>query len=1453
MVSLSRGLKTSVFVPLLCLLAGVGCATGPSSPDEGLTQHDDEQIGSAAQAVGSTSAPCDGLNFTNTNHTDGSSMGGNMVAITWVPAANASVSEVQVFTGETATVNALAIWSDDGGSPSKPLAPIATTNGFTISVAKGWQGAPLLTNAVVTAGVKYWIVWDPTGGEQASLGADAGDTSPTYWGASGGTVQGGASWFGPFNFATSKWKFQVICNPCWNQPDGNACDDNDACTQSDSCLAGTCTGSNPVVCDGETQCQGAGVCDPSTGQCNSAPKPNGTACTDKNACTQSDTCQGGQCVGADPVICTPTDCQDQGKCNPALGVCVNPPKPDGTSCNDGNSCSLVDVCQKGTCVGTSPGGCGGPDVGLDTPEWADVPPVCLDPNAQCDDGGIGNADPNGDGVYETTLQPFLLYGDFAITECGTATPRDLDGGRVRLHNTNVTAFDFARNDFGGNDLVDPVSGTYAYMLQRSIETPGPTTTFINYVYDTARWDYQGSKATAYNAPIPTTPANQFTSPATGDQEIDLSYNDWVSLRLRVLSTTPGIGISGFRFHAGSTDAKIQSSFVSTQRIPGTPVPGGVSPDPSSVGGYVYTINGLGQEQVTGEVLVKPGKTYSISPAAVELMDLAGNPLNEVILPAQSINIPLGCGVFTVDVSIGLPAGRIRGQMHFVKDPLEPVAVGPRAYNYLPSFFRYSNANGFTGDRAGYHINGAGKYLATTGFAPVLYDYKAVNEGRWLYGLYSNGISAGIKYPASFGPGALAANGSFRWPNPGEGQIQPYDILDNSTSGNNRDGFFYVEPPDPLTTAAFLPPLFSMKTEDIDLVTPMAYYDGEIDLDGCATNENIWRGWAGMTGAANGLGSPFADDHGSNRLSVTGNVRGSARGIFRANGTGAFEITPSAGPWLEGGYDVWLKAGTNPDLPGHYNGQLGFWETLVNRTLYTMASGRAAQINAPVLAEETGRVTTLLRVLNPDGSLRPFRSPVVYFGTYNYTTPANLVKGQYYGHNTGSNTKKTEHYLPFIGLSKSIGNLRYTGLVPELADGTGRLFRTTFPMLRNIPIDAANGCVDQCQNCDVCGPDADGDSDGDLCDNCPGVVNPDQADGDGDGVGDACDNCASAANTSQADADSDGAGDACDNCVGAANPNQADADGDGVGDACDNCVSAANTDQADGDGDGAGDVCDNCVSAANTDQADADGDGVGDACDNCVSDANASQSDSDGDGIGDVCDCSSYDDDGDGSDSCEDCDDDAATVYPGASEICDGLDNDCDGQVDEGASGGPVQCATVQRGLYSSVEDSDIGVDYGNWAAGGYPYLWTGFSPNPHRTLTYFDVSFIPPGSTVTSATASWYTYWNDHHQLVRAHKVVQPWAEATVTWNNFSSVSNFDAAVLGSFDGYDVGYKSVGLTGMYQDIVSCLAPDYGVILESDVPPNGLGQNYAYPASEASSNRPKLSICWVPACNPGCAP
>src|SRR5262249_37176705 len=81
-------------------------------------------------------------------------------------------------------------------------------------------------------------------------------------------------------------------------------------------------------------------------------KANGTTCTDGNACTQSDTCQAGACVGANPVVCTASDeCHSAGTCDTTTGVCSNPAKPNGSACHDGNACTQGATCQAGPCAG----------------------------------------------------------------------------------------------------------------------------------------------------------------------------------------------------------------------------------------------------------------------------------------------------------------------------------------------------------------------------------------------------------------------------------------------------------------------------------------------------------------------------------------------------------------------------------------------------------------------------------------------------------------------------------------------------------------------------------------------------------------------------------------------------------------------------------------------------------------------------------------------------------------------------------------------------------------------------------------------------------------------------------------------------------------------------------------------------------------------------------------------
>jgi hypothetical protein len=76
----------------------------------------------------------------------------------------------------------------------------------------------------------------------------------------------------------------------------------------------------------------------------------GDPCDDGNDCTLEDVCTSGLCTGA-PKCLAPDDCHDDGTCNPFTAVCTNPEKADGTACDDADSCTFEDACTDGTCAG----------------------------------------------------------------------------------------------------------------------------------------------------------------------------------------------------------------------------------------------------------------------------------------------------------------------------------------------------------------------------------------------------------------------------------------------------------------------------------------------------------------------------------------------------------------------------------------------------------------------------------------------------------------------------------------------------------------------------------------------------------------------------------------------------------------------------------------------------------------------------------------------------------------------------------------------------------------------------------------------------------------------------------------------------------------------------------------------------------------------------------------------
>ncbi len=161
----------------------------------------------------------------------------------------------------------------------------------------------------------------------------------------------------------------------------------------------------------------------------------------------------------------------------------------------------------------------------------------------------------------------------------------------------------------------------------------------------------------------------------------------------------------------------------------------------------------------------------------------------------------------------------------------------------------------------------------------------------------------------------------------------------------------------------------------------------------------------------------------------------------------------------------------------------------------------------------------------------------------------------------------------------------------------------------------------------------------------------------------------------------------------------------------------------------------------------------------------------------------------------------------------------------------------------------------------------------NRALLQFDLSSLPAGATINSATLSLYVKdVKDGDVTINAHRVTQAWVEGSgadpadgVTWDTYDGTNtwataggDYDASSLDStFLAKDTKnvWASWDVTGAADDWLNP-ATNFGVILESPVTTPKSEAKFKSSDDGTASERPKLEVCYsggTPPPSPGGEP
>ncbi len=189
-----------------------------------------------------------------------------------------------------------------------------------------------------------------------------------------------------------------------------------------------------------------------------------------------------------------------------------------------------------------------------------------------------------------------------------------------------------------------------------------------------------------------------------------------------------------------------------------------------------------------------------------------------------------------------------------------------------------------------------------------------------------------------------------------------------------------------------------------------------------------------------------------------------------------------------------------------------------------------------------------------------------------------------------------------------------------------------------------------------------------------------------------------------------------------------------------------------------------------------------------------------------------------------------------------------GEAHQAAVSTPTLCTSFRSDLGTKVNDASVYVNKPdtNYGAATSIIISGGSASAPPAVrygLFRFDLSAIPSDATVLNAGLT-FNQTNDGVVTGTVHRIINPWDQATVTWNSFNSA--FDPAVLKTFS-TATAKITVDILPVVKSWVSNALPNHGVVVATPGNSKMTAKTSEWPIVTL---RPYVSACYKVLCTPG---